>query len=109
MPNGDGGRYSTWQTGFGQGGGEYIQNLQVRTKWNQERRNLTVSDIMMMKDEQALRNSRPLGRVIQVIKSNDGKLQKVTILTNRNGQRKTDECPISVLVLLVPCGHHPVR
>ena len=52
---------------------EYIQNLQVKVKWNQERRNLAVGDIVMIKDEQAHRNNWPLGRVVHVSKSEDGR------------------------------------
>ena len=40
---------------------EYIQNLQVRTKWNKEQRNLAVGDIVLMKDEQAHRNKATRG------------------------------------------------
>ena len=39
----------------------YIQNLQVRTKWNKEQRNLAVGDIVLMKDEEAHRNNATHG------------------------------------------------
>ena len=88
---------------------EYIQNLQVRTKWNRERRNLAVGDIVMMKDEQAHRNNWPLGRVVDAVKSADGRVRKATVLTFRDGQKKTYERPISALVLLVPSADVPVH
>ena len=36
---------------------EYIPTLQVKTKWNREHRNLAGDDILLMKDEQAHKNS----------------------------------------------------
>ena len=39
----------------------YIQNLQVRTKWNKEQRNLAVGDIVLMKDEEAHWNNATHG------------------------------------------------
>ena len=53
-----------------------VQNLQVKTKWNREHRNLAVDDILLMKDEQAHRNNWPLGRVVHAIKSEDGRVQR---------------------------------
>ena len=88
---------------------EYIQNLQLKTKWNWEHRNLSVGDIVMMKDEQAHRNNWPLGRVVHASRSEDGKAGKATTLIRRDGQKKTYEQPISMLVLLVPSDNHPVR
>ena len=82
---------------------EYIHNLQARTKWNQERRNLTDGDIVMMKDDQSHRINWPLGRMVDAVKSKDGRVRKATVLSHRDGQNKTYERPISALVLLVPC------
>ena len=70
---------------------EYIQNLQVKTKLNREHRNLAVDDIVLMKDEQAHRNNWPLGRVVHVIKSEDGKIRRATVLICRDGQRRAYE------------------
>lgn len=88
---------------------EYIQNLQVKTKWNRDHRNLAVDDIVLMKDEQAHRNNWPLGRVVHAIKSEDGRVRKATVLICRDGQKRTYERPISALVLLVPSNEHSVR
>ena len=87
---------------------EYIQNLQVKIKWNREHRNLAIDDIVLMKDEQAHRNNWPLGRVVHVIKSEDGRVRRATVLIRRDGQRRTYERPISALVLLVPSDEHSV-
>ena len=78
-------------------------------KWNREHHNLADGDIVMMKDEQAHRNNWPLGSVVHASRSEDGKVRKATVLICRDGQRKTYERPISMLVLLVPSDNHPVR
>ena len=56
----------------------------------------------MTRNEQAHRNSWPLGRVVDAAKSEDGRVRKATVLTFIDGQKKTYEQPISALVLLVP-------
>ena len=66
---------------------EYIQNLQVKRKWNQEHHNLAVDDIVLMKDEQAHRNNWALGRVAHGIKSEDGRVRRAMVLIWRDGQR----------------------
>lgn len=81
---------------------EYIHNLQVRTKWNKEHRNLSVGDIVLVKDEQAHRNNWPLGKVTDAVRSKDGKVRKATVMISKDGQKKSYERPISALVLLVP-------
>ena len=81
---------------------EYINNLQARKKWTQERRHLAVGDILLMKEEQDHRNNWPLARVVSAAKSSNGRVRKATVLTYREGHRKKCERPISTLVLLVP-------
>lgn len=81
----------------------------MRSKWNRERRNLTVGDIVMVKDDQAQRNNWPLGKVVKASKSDDGRVRKATVLICRDGQKKTYDRPISALVLLVPTNDVPIR
>ena len=57
----------------------------------------------MIRDDQAHRNNWPLGRVVDAVKSKDGRVRKAMVLSHRDGQNKTYERPISALVLLVPC------
>ena len=52
--------------------GYYLQNLQVRTNCNWERRNLVAADIVRLKDEQTHRNNWPLGWVLDRRKSPKG-------------------------------------
>ena len=42
---------------------EYLQNLQARQKWTQQRRNLTVGDIVLMRDNNTRRNKWPTPRL----------------------------------------------
>ena len=88
---------------------EYLQSLQVRKKWNRKHRNLTVGDVVMVKDDQAHRNNWPLGRVVKTTESDDGKVRKGLVLICRDRQRKMYDRPISALVLLVPSDDLPVR
>ena len=81
---------------------EHLQNLQVRSKWNLERRYLIVGDIVLGKDDQANRNNWPLGKVVEASKIDDGKVRKATVLICRDRQKKMYDRPISALVLLVP-------
>ena len=45
---------------------EYLPTLQERPKWHQERRNLQVNDIVLIKDESTPRNEWPMGVVTDV-------------------------------------------
>ena len=81
---------------------EYLQNLQVRTKWCDRRRNLAVGDVVIVKDDDVFRNEWPMGKVVEALKSEDEKVRKVKVMTYRHGQLKTVYRPISQIVLLVP-------
>ena len=87
---------------------EDVHNLQARTKWSQERRNLTDGDIVMMKDDQAHRNNWPLGKVVGAVKDKDGRVKKAAVMVYRDGQKKVYERPISTLILLVPSDDLPI-
>ena len=89
---------------------EYLQNLQARPKWNDERVNLQVGDVVIIKDDNAPRNQWSLGRVEETIASDDDLVRqaKVRIATkwiDRKGRRMEEprflDRPISKLVLLV--------
>ena len=90
---------------------EYLQTLQVRPKWVQPKRNLTVSDVVISKENEGARNKWPLGRVVQIYPSEGGFVRKVKLLMADGG---LDDCgkhqsppsyldrPIHKLVLLLP-------
>lgn len=59
---------------------EYLLNLQTRQKWQKNRRNLKVNDIVLLKDDQAPRNEWKLARVIEVQPASDDKVRKVRLM-----------------------------
>ena len=55
-------------------------HLQVRTKWNKIRRNLTVGDIVILRDEDLVRATWGLVRVVETILDADGLVRRVKLL-----------------------------
>ena len=84
---------------------EYLQTLQTRQKWNETQRNLTVGDIVLMKEQDANRNDWPMGIIAEAVKSEDGMVRKAHVEIIRGGERKTFLRPIKELVLLIPATH----
>ena len=60
--------------------GEFLQMLQVRQKWVQPKRNLTVGDIVISKESDSTCNKWPLRKVVQVYPSDDEYVRKVRLL-----------------------------
>lgn len=85
---------------------EYLQTLQVRSKWHHRRRNLTVGDIIIVKDEDQQRNDWPLGRVTEVNETKDGIVRKATITVRKDGKLKSVLRPIKEVILLIPAEDH---
>ena len=52
------------------------QSLQSRSKWNCPQRNLTIGDVVLVKEDGAHRGDWPLGRVTEAMESDDGKVRK---------------------------------
>ena len=76
---------------------EYLTCLQKREKWLKKSRDVNINDIVLIVDETLPRCHWPLGRVIEVHKSADGLIRKVTV---RRGSKQYDR-PISKLILLL--------
>ena len=55
---------------------EYLQSMQIRTKWEELKRNLRTGDIVHVKEEGACRNDWPIGRVSEAIESDDSQVSK---------------------------------
>jgi hypothetical protein len=53
---------------------EYLQNLQLRPKWNKRERNLAIGDLVLIKDKESHRNNWPTGKVTEPIVSEDGRM-----------------------------------
>ena len=77
---------------------EYLQSLQPRQKWMETQQDLCVGDIILVRDESQHRNDWPLGRVLEVLRSDDGRVRKVKLNVVRAGERKTYLRPIKELV-----------
>ena len=51
---------------------EYLQNMQARNKWQKKRRNFQIGDIVLIKDDQVIRNVWKHGIIDDVILDQDG-------------------------------------
>ena len=80
---------------------EYLQSLQKRPKWNKRKCNLATGDIVIIRDKEAHRNNRQIGKVVEAIASDDGEVRKANVLVCKEGVRKTHLRAISELVLIV--------
>ncbi|XP_028404109.1 uncharacterized protein LOC114526789 [Dendronephthya gigantea] len=80
---------------------EYLQNLQRKKKWIDEQRDLVDGDVVLMKDNNELRNAWPMGIVREAIKSADGKVRKAKVELFREGEKRIFLRPIGELILLM--------
>jgi len=80
---------------------EYLQNLQNRTKWEKCEHNLTVGDIVLVKEDNAHRNDWLLGRITEVTPSLDGKVRRAKVTVWKEGSVKTYDLPLCSFVLLL--------
>ena len=87
-----------------------MQNLQLQQKWSKVKRNMQVGDIVLLKDDNKLRNYWRLGRVVDTYEDADGLVRKVKHAladANLNAKGKRNDPltvsgrPIHKLVLLV--------
>lgn len=92
---------------------EFLQNLQARSKWVRPEQNLSIGDIVLVKDDNVPRYQWSLGRVMQAEPDEDGHVRKVTVAIgdsniDKNGKRNKPlsllERPIHKLVLLCESG-----
>ena len=60
---------------------EYLPELQNRQKWQNVMPNVRVGDVVLMIDENAPRNSWPMGRVCDVTSGRDGLVRSVVVAT----------------------------
>ena len=76
---------------------EYLQLLQQRQKWSEAKRNLQVDDVVLMKEEGAIRGQWPMARVVEVHKGDDGLVRSVTLYAKGS----TFKRPVHKTILLV--------
>ena len=61
---------------------EYLPSLTVRTKWTIEKRNHQVNDLVLIVDPKVPRGQWILGRIIEVLPSDDGRVRAVRVKTS---------------------------
>lgn len=59
---------------------EHLQMLQVRHKWVRPKKNLTVGDIKISRENEEAKSKWPVGRIVKVHPSKDGLVRKVRLL-----------------------------
>lgn len=59
---------------------EYLTSLQPRSRWWEKKENMRVDDIVLVKDDNVVRNEWRLGRVTKVLLSDDGLVRRVELL-----------------------------
>ena len=64
-------------------------------------KNLHEGDVVLLKDNQAARNSWPLAVVTKAFSGGDGRVRKVELKTTDQGHAKTFFRPVSEVILLL--------
>nr|XP_055049264.1 uncharacterized protein LOC129434357 [Misgurnus anguillicaudatus] len=89
---------------------EYLLSLQQRQKWQKNRRNLKVNDLVLLQDDHAPRNEWKLARITEVYPGSDDRVRKVKLLVSdtsfdNKGKSTTNtvflERPVHKLVTLL--------
>ena len=89
---------------------EYLLTQQSRVKWNEKKRNISIGDIVVLRDDDSLRGHWKLAKVIDTHVDADGLVRRVKLLVGtsdlskdgkRNGNPTTLERPIHNLTLLL--------
>ncbi|KAK3108065.1 hypothetical protein FSP39_000515 [Pinctada imbricata] len=79
----------------------YLQNLQLRRKWQTEKPNLKEGDVIMLRDKDVARGQWPLGVITETIPSRDGLVRTVLVRVMKDGKPSIYKRPISEVVRLV--------
>ena len=72
--------------------------LVPRRKWNTEKRNVRVDDIVMISDHNAVRGKWTIGKIIHVYPGADGHIRNVKVKTSNTELRR----PINKIVVIYP-------
>ncbi|XP_014679818.1 PREDICTED: uncharacterized protein LOC106819738 [Priapulus caudatus] len=81
---------------------EFLQTLQERRKWTDDQRDLSVGDVVLVRDKQTARNHWPMGVITQVLPSADGKVRTVKVrVVADSGKPTCYTRPVNETVLLV--------
>ena len=77
---------------------EYLPILNRHTKWRHPTRNLSVGDIVLLKEDTMVPTKWPLGRVTHIHPGKDQLVRVVTIRTDKGSYKR----PVTKLALLLP-------
>ena len=80
---------------------EFLQTLQPRKKWFNEKNNLQIGDVVLMRDNDVERTSWPIAKEVKVFQSNDGYVRKVEVKVIRDGKPILNIRPVVEIVLLL--------
>ena len=64
--------FKLWQRSFGGWKSDYLHHVQHSKKWQEHSRNLNLGDLVLVKDDNAMRNEWPTGIVHRTFPSSDG-------------------------------------
>lgn len=67
---------------------EYLNELQQRNKWRDEKPNLSVGNVVLVKDKNMSCMQWPLGRIVKTHPGDDGIVRTVTIATARGESKR---------------------
>lgn len=91
---------------------EYISNLQSRQKWISQKRNMSVGDIVLIKDENLARNMWHIARIIETFVDADGLVRKAKLVvgsSDKHSRLSVLERPIHKLVLIKETEEFPTE
>ena len=63
--------------------GEYLHQLSIQPKWNEEQPALRVGDVVLISDDKVSRGRWPMGRVEKLFPGKDGLVRTVTLKTQK--------------------------
>lgn len=81
---------------------EYLSQLQPRQKWTVDKPDLSVGDIVLLKDSDTCRYLWPKAIVTRTFPSDDNHVRKVEIRVSKDGKQANFVRPVSELVPLIP-------
>ena len=83
---------------------EYLQNLQVRSKWQKSSNNIKIGDLVLLKNEHLPRLSWHLCKVKEVFTGSDGKVRSALLLLGSRDKSETNTLlkrPVQKMVLIM--------
>ena len=87
---------------------DYFPSLIVQAKWHTDRRNLKIGDVVLMKDDKAIRGHWRMAKVSEVTPSSDGKVRRVIVSYKSQPEGKSfinvDRSPNSLIVIVPKDG-----